>query len=161
MPYTDRPPPPIQQGADTYKPLNPRQELYAQALARGLSHRAAYREAGYRGQTTCGRPLHYSNVRARVAQLMAETNARNRVTIEEITDRLLAIIERNEAGDTAAAQSVARQALMDLAKMHGLLGASAGPAARFNPPQQPITEIRRIIVEPDGRMTDYSGNPVD
>lgn len=159
MPYEDRPPPPIQQGADTYKPLNPRQELYAQALARGLSHRAAYREAGYKGQTTCGRPLHYPNVRARVAQLMAETNARNRVTIEEITGRLLSIVGRNEAGDTAAAQSVARQALMDLAKMHGLLGDKSGAGGPAPPP--PITEIRRIIVYPDGSKTDYSGNPVD
>lgn len=49
------------------KPLNPRQELFAQALARGMSQRAAYLEAGYKDARHAWAVMEKPNVRARVA----------------------------------------------------------------------------------------------
>ncbi len=134
---------------DSAKPLNPRQELYAQGLSQGMSQAAAYRAAGYKGAQATQRMKKYPNIQARVAQLMDETAARSKISIDEITQRLLEIVSRGEVGDSAALLQLARQALMDLAKIHGLLGERQGVSGPSGAPLE-ITQIRRIIVEPDG-----------
>ena len=62
---------------DAAKPLTARQELYCQAVARGAAREVAYREAGYKGRTNAPRMSRYPNVKARIAQLLAEAAARN------------------------------------------------------------------------------------
>ncbi len=148
-----RPPPgvctaPMQLPATKEKPLSARQELYAQAIARGLSPTAAYREAGYGSASqNAWRPKNQPNVRARIAQLLSETAALNRLSIEEVSQRLLAIVERGETGDTAQMLQLARAALMDLAKLHGMFVDKHELSGPGGGPMQ-ITEIRRIIVDP-------------
>ncbi len=143
------------------KPLNPRQELFAQAMARGMTQRAAYAEAGYKDHRCVYLLMRKPNVQARIAQLMAGTAARNAVSSDGITQRLLGIADRNETAPSVAGQALARHALMDAAKVSGLLDAKPAPAARRLMPPEWLTEIRRVIVYPDGYTTDYNGNPVD
>ena len=140
------------------KPLNPRQELFAQALARGMSQRAAYLAAGYKDARNAWAIMQKPNVTARIEELMDETAALNRITIDSITQRLQTMARRNETADSVAAQSLARRALMDLARMHGLMNPKAAPSP---PAVNPISEIRRIIVYPDGYTKDCNGNPLD
>ena len=140
------------------KPLNPRQELFAQALARGMSQRAAYLAAGYKDARNPWAVMQKPNVQARIEELLDETAALNRITIDSITQRLQTLARRNETADSVAAQSLARRALMDLARMHGLMTPKAAPSP---PVANPIPEFRRVIVYPDGYQTDYSGNPLD
>jgi hypothetical protein len=142
----------MQLPATADKPLNGRQEAFAQAIAKGLTLRAAYREAGYGAHHDPYRMLRFPNVAARIAALQAETAATARIQRGEIVERLLAIIARCETSDNVAAQNLARQALMDLAKMHGYLNGQGEPP---KPPPSPITEIRRVLVYPDGREEAY------
>lgn len=152
MPFKSGDPQPIILPATRDKPLNPRQEQFALALARGMSQRAAYKAAGY-GRSSRGPAvlLALPNVAARVEELLAQARALNRVTIEEIDGRLARIVEDNLRIPSVAAQNLARRALMDRARLNGLLD----PKARAPAPPEPITQIRRVIVWPDGREEEY------
>ncbi len=147
----------------TDKPLNPRQELFAQGVARGLSQRAAYLAAGYKNSQHAWALVKMPHVNARIAQLMADAALLNRLNIENISRRLQALAERNESSTTVAGQNLSRQAWITVAKMNGLLDAKPTPAKTppKAPPLEPVTEIRRVIVYPDGYATDYCGNPID
>jgi hypothetical protein len=165
-PHDPRPRPPIavtyrHEPLDSAKPLNPRQELFAQALARGMSAKAACRAAGYRNVTGFHRLSQFPNVKARVAQLLADAAARSVITTDHISDYLLDLIERSKSGDAAPIMQLNRAAVMDLAKIHGLLDAKGQPT---KPKGQGvctcgganrITVIRRVVVEPDGREWEY------
>lgn len=139
---------------DSAKPLTARQELYAQAISRGMSKAAAYREAGYKGPQATTRMKRYPNVQAKIAQLMAETAARSRLTVEQITEELLAIIERGKGGDSAQMLNTARAALMNLVAIHGLEAGKGGEICTCGGANR-ITEIRRVLVYPDGREEEY------
>ena len=151
MPFQPGDQPPFVLPAMRDKPLNARQEQFCLGLARGMSKRAAFKAAGY-GDASTGpaRLLAMANVAARRDELMAEARAQNRVTIEQIDARLARIVDANIDIPTVAAQNLARQALMDRAKLNGLLDPK--PAT---PPWEQITEIRRMVVEPDGREWEY------
>ena len=143
---------------DRAKPLNPRQELYAQNLASGMSQAAAYRAAGYKGAQATQRMKKYPNIQARVAQLMAGTVERHRLTVDDITSELLDIVERAKSGgDSAQMLQTARAALMNLAKLHGLEDEpKAGPVCACGGVNG-VTKIRWVIVHPDGREEDIEG----
>jgi hypothetical protein len=127
-------------------PLTGPQEKFVQAMAKGLDKAAACREAGYGSRTSAYRALQMPNVAARLRDLQAETAARTRITIDGITERLLAIVDRMEAqGGTVPELNLARRALMDLAKLLEWKGPPPPPALN-------ITEIRRMIVAPDGTV---------
>jgi hypothetical protein len=158
---TDRPVTVLHRHAplDSAKPLNPRQELFAQGMARGMTHADAYRDAGYKSQTNTFRMCKFPNVQARIKQLMAEAAARHHVTTDQITAYLLDLIARSDAGDTAPLMQLNRAAVMDLAKIHGLLDAKGQPKAGAQictcGGANRITEIRRVLVYPDGREEEY------
>jgi hypothetical protein len=157
MPFKPGQGAPIVLPATHDKPLNARQERFALGLTQGMSKWAAFRAAGYgRSSTGPQRLLAMPNVIARVEELRAQARAQHKVTVTEITRSLRAIVARNADSDSITAQELARRALMDLAKLHGLL-TERHEVALVNP----VTEIRRVIVYPDGRATDYCGNPVD
>lgn len=142
---------------DSAKPLTARQELYAQAIARGMSQAAAYRAAGYRGSQASQRMKKYPNLQARIAQLMRETAERSRITIDEITRELLDIVARAKSGgDSAQMLQTARAALMNLAKIHGLEDEPRGPACTCGGADR-IAKVRWVIVRPDGREADVEG----
>jgi hypothetical protein len=141
------------------KPLNTRQALFAQALACGMSQRDAAKAAGYKTWKVAWTLLKKPNVERRVAELMAETAAANRLTCDTVTENVREIAERNQRAESVSAQNLSRQSWMNLARMHGFMGPK--PAAPAPPAREPITEIRRLIVYPDGYATDYNGNPLD
>ncbi len=139
------------------KPLNPRQELFCLALARGMSQRAAYLAAGYKDGRHAWRLMEKPNVVVRVAELRAASAARNEVSVDSITARAMAIVENNEGSESLAAQRLALRGLMDVARMHGFM--------RPKPPLSAseldqIAEGRRILDFLDGR-TDAAGNPIE
>lgn len=102
---------------------NPRHEVFAQELAKGLSIADAYEAAGYKPCRKNASHLLQDNalVRARVAELQAAGAERTEMTIESLTENLLRIAERAEDEQTPAGLNVARAALMDVAKLNGLL----------------------------------------
>lgn len=136
---------------DSFRPLTPRQELYAQGVARGLTQRAALTEAGYNPRTY-HRMARYPAVKARIERLLAEAAARSVITTDEISRQLQEIIARSKAGDSAPMLQTTRAAVMDLAKVHGLLDGKGGPSVRICDcgGANRVTEIRRVIVRPDG-----------
>lgn len=152
---TDQPPfkpvPPMRIPTMIDTPLTPRQEKFVQAMARGLDISAAQREAGYVSRRNATHTLKLPNVRIRLEVLRAQTLAANRVSIDEIVAELREIVSRMQGGATVAELNLARRALMDLARICGLFS-DRGPVA---PPRPQITEIRRIVVEPDGREWEY------
>lgn len=136
---------------DSFRPLTPRQELFAQAVARGLTHRAALAEAGY-NMRTYQRLARYPAVKARIERLLAEAAARSVITTDEISRQLQEIIARSKAGDSAPMLQTTRAAVMDLAKVHGLLDGKGGPTVKICDcgGANRVTEIRRVLVRPDG-----------
>ena len=135
----------------SFRPLTPRQELFAQAMSRGLTIAAALAEAGYNPRTYT-RLAQYPAVKARIERLLAEAAARSVITTEQISQQLQEIIARSKSGDSAPMLQTTRAAVMDLAKVHGLLDGKGGPTVKICDcgGGNRITEIRRVLVSPDG-----------
>lgn len=101
---------------------NARHEKFAQELAKGKSQVEAYAAAGYEPkESNASRLIANDKVAARVEELKGRAAERAVVTIENLTQRLLAIAEKGEAATDAPLLSVGRAALMDAAKLNGLL----------------------------------------
>jgi hypothetical protein len=99
---------------------NARHERFAQELAKGKSQTEAYGLAGYKEDRTAASRLSSNvNVSARVTELKGKAAERTVITVENITNRLLAIAAKGEAGKDAPLLSVGRAALMDVAKLNG------------------------------------------
>lgn len=114
---------------------NTKHERFAQALAKGETADAAYVLAGYeenRGNAT--RLKANESVLARVAELQERVAVRTEITVAGITERLLKLADTAEAtgitkdpetGEVKASSpkhlGVARSALMDAAKLNGLV----------------------------------------
>jgi hypothetical protein len=137
------------------KKLNPRQELFCQAVARGMSLNAACLAAGYKRTASVYLLVRKPNVRARIETLLAESAALSLISKPQLTQRLLGFVDKAEAGGSAAMLREGRQGLMDVAKLNGMVSALP-PAPKPAPAKrEPITEIRRVVVEPDGRDWEY------
>lgn len=90
-------------------------ELFAQALAKGMSAASAYEEAGYaRHDGNAGRLSRNEQVRARVLELQGASAERAGVTIQRIVDDLATIAFNECAKDS------------DRISAHGLLGKHLG-----------------------------------
>ncbi|WP_428031820.1 terminase small subunit [Ancylobacter sp.] len=101
---------------------NARHEAFARALVEGKSASEAYVEAGYSESRSAASRLSTNvNVTSRVAELMAAAAERTMTTVEDITARLYRIADAAEAIKEASGLSVARAALMDIAKLNGLV----------------------------------------
>lgn len=110
---------------------NPRHERFAQELAKGRTQAQAYAEAGYQeSRSAASRLAADPDVRLRVAQIAGQAAMRTEVTIASLTRRLLAIADKGEAAEEAAKLAVARAAIMDAAKLNGLVIDKAEGAAR-------------------------------
>ncbi len=110
---------------------NQRQELFAQAIAKGKTQLEAYTEAGYKPDDGAAARLSGNvRVKARVTELKERAAARTEITVAGITERLLKIATKGEASSDAPMLSVARASLMDAAKLNGLVidkGQLSGP----------------------------------
>lgn len=101
---------------------NHRWERFAQKLAQGLSASAAYVAAGYqRNDSNAARLNGNEQVKGRVAELQARGAEMAGVTLAGITESLMRIAQDAEKDGDAANRSVARAALMDVAKLNGLV----------------------------------------
>lgn len=101
---------------------NPKYELFAQELAKGKTATEAYVLAGYKANDGNAATLKGNkSVSSRVAELLGRAANRAEVSISSITERLIRISDKGEAIGEPAGLSVARQAAMDAAKLHGLI----------------------------------------
>jgi hypothetical protein len=101
---------------------NSKHERFAQELAKGRTQSEAYVEAGYKpSRSAAARLAADVNICARVADIQGRAAIRTEITVATITDRLLAIATKGEGADEAPLLAVARAALMDAAKLNGLV----------------------------------------
>lgn len=101
---------------------NAKHERFAQCLAKGDAADKAYADAGYKPSRSAASRLSTNvNIQARVAELLNKAAERTIVTVTSITDRLLNIATKAEQSSDAPLLSVARAALMDAAKLNGLV----------------------------------------
>ena len=100
---------------------NPRHERVARLVAAGEPPVEACAEAGYVNAAAAARRLAADRrVQARVTEL-ADPAASMEMTLPAVTRRLMEIAGKGEAGGQAAGLSVARAAVMDAAKLNGLV----------------------------------------
>ena len=132
---------------------NTRHERFAQELAKGLSQAEAYEAAGYRpSRSAAARLAADVNICARVAELAERVAKRTEITAAAITERLMRIAdvaektgvttdeETGEPTDSSSKHlSVARAALMDAAKLNGLVVERGEFTGRDGSPFQLIT----------------------
>lgn len=101
---------------------NARHERFAQELAKGSSATAAYAAAGYEpSEQNASRLTRNDKVAARVAELKERAAEKAVVTVASLTERLLNIAKKGEDKTEAPLLSVSRAALMDVAKLNGLI----------------------------------------
>lgn len=101
---------------------NARHERFAQELAKGKSQTDAYMSAGYKeDRHGASRLATKDNIKARVSEIVERGAVRAEITVASITERLVRIGDKAEALAEPAGLSVARQATMDTAKLHGYL----------------------------------------
>lgn len=101
---------------------NPKHERFAQELAKGVSQVEAYATAGYApNDGHAARLAGNGRIQARLAELQERAANKAVVTVANLTERLLAIAEKGEASTEAPMLSVGRAAIMDVAKLNGLV----------------------------------------
>jgi hypothetical protein len=100
---------------------NPKHEAFCQALANGKSATEAYAQAGYAGNRACASRLRTSaEIVARVREIMEKFETKAIVTSAWLQDELRAIAEEARKPDHGSAGlNVARNALMDIARLRG------------------------------------------
>jgi phage terminase small subunit len=101
---------------------NPKQELFCQEIAKGKTADEAYVLAGYKENRGNASTLKSNQIISdRIAEILERAANRVEVSVSSITERLIRISETAEAIGEPAGLSVARQAAMDAAKLHGLI----------------------------------------
>lgn len=114
---------------------NPKHERFAQELAKGKSQIDAYEAAGYNpSRSAAARLFSDVNICERVAEIAERVAVRTELTAASLTERLLKIADvaektgiafDEESGEATGSSSkhlgVARLALMDAAKLNGLI----------------------------------------
>ena len=121
---------------------NSRHERFAQELAKGKSQGEAYVAAGYKeSRSAAARLAADVNICARLAEIQERGALRAEVTIATLTADLLRLRDKGEALMYAAGLSVARNSVMDIAKLNGLVIDKAQVDQSVQ-----VTEIRRTVV---------------
>lgn len=113
---------------------NARHERFAQELAKGKSQADAYVAAGYKpSRSAAARLFADVNICARVSEIAERVSIQTELTAADLTKRLMRIVEVAEKtgitldddGQPTASSSkhlgVARAAIMDAAKLNGLV----------------------------------------
>lgn len=101
---------------------NARHERFAQELAKGTKLEAAYIAADYAPSRKNAQRLRSNEgVAARIEALQAKAAEKVVVTVASLTERLLKIAQKGEDKTEAPLLSVSRAALMDVAKLNGLI----------------------------------------
>lgn len=101
---------------------SPKHERFAQELAKGKSQAEAYTLAGYaHSEAAASRMSRNVKVAERVAEIQERGALRAEITIATLTHDLLRLRDKGEALLDAAGLSVARNSVMDIAKLNGLV----------------------------------------
>lgn len=101
---------------------NPKHERFAQELAKGKTQIEAYEVAGYSpNRSAASRLAEDVNICERVAAIQERGAMRAEVTIATLTADLLRLRDKGEQLADAAGLSVARNSVMDIAKLNGLV----------------------------------------
>ena len=101
---------------------NPKHERFAQQVSKGNTADAAYVEAGYKENRHNAAALARSqHISTRVAEIQERGALRAEVSIATLTADLLRLRDAGEALKDAAGLSVARNSVMDIAKLNGLV----------------------------------------
>lgn len=101
---------------------NPRHERFAQELVKGATADEAYQLAGYaanRGNAV--RLKTNESVQARVREIQERASVRAEISIATATEDLLRLAKKAESKDSEAGFQAARGAIMDAAKLNGLI----------------------------------------
>lgn len=98
-----------------------KQEYFAQLCVEGHALESAYKLAGYRPKLGNARRLaNRVAIKARLAELTAEAKANLVPSLENISKRLFELAETATLNPDQRDLGLARQALMDIAKLHGI-----------------------------------------
>jgi phage terminase small subunit len=101
---------------------NQKQERFAQLIAQGRTATEAYVEAGYvANDGNAARMKGNDRVSARVSEIQTAAARRAEITVEGLTRELLDILVKAKAEDSAGHLNAARQSVMDIAKLNGLV----------------------------------------
>ena len=101
---------------------NPKHELFAQGLAKGLTQAEAYERAGYKpSEANASTLTRNQKVAGRVAELQSRAAARVEITVAGLTERLLRLADTAESLGDASGVQASRASLMDAAKLNGLI----------------------------------------
>lgn len=101
---------------------NARHERFSQEVAKGKTADEAYELAGFKpDRGNAARLTAKDSISVRIAELLERAAVRTEITVASITDRLLAIAKKGEASNEAPLLAVGRAALMDAAKLNGLV----------------------------------------
>jgi phage terminase small subunit len=138
---------------------NARHERFAQELAKGKSQADAYCAAGYKpSRSAAARLAADVNICARLAEITERAAVRAEISVASLTARLMRLIEVSEAtgimknaetGEVVATSpkhlSVARNAIMDAAKLNGLV---------IDKSAQASVSLEDLLDAADGRTAD-------
>jgi hypothetical protein len=128
---------------------NAKHERFAQEIAKGTTATEAYVLAGYAANDSNAARLNGNErISARVAELLERAAAKTEVTVANLTERLLAIAKKGEAGVDAPLLSVGRAAIMDIAKLNGLI---IDKQELEHKGELAIARIERRIIDPADR----------
>lgn len=134
---------------------NARHERFAQELAKGETATAAYEAAGYQPDRGAASRLSANvSIQKRVADILDRAATRAEITVADISARLLKIAEKCERTSEANKLGVARQTLMDVAKLNGLV---VDKREMFGKGGGPIEYANLTEAEIDARLAALNG----
>lgn len=128
--------------------MTPKQQRFVEEYLIDLNATQAAIRAGYSAATAKqqgARLLTNVDVRAAVNRTQAACAEKVELTVTSITTRLLTIADKSETLDTAPGLSVARAALMDAAKLNGLVVESSEVVTRS--PEERAARIAALRAE--------------
>jgi phage terminase small subunit len=113
--------------------LNDKQAAFAREYAIDKNATQAAIRAGYSAKTAHSqgpRLLENVEVRAEIERTLAKSAAKVELSVASVSAKLLALSDKAEAMEGAGAINVARQCLMDAAKLNGLVVESSEVVTR-------------------------------
>jgi hypothetical protein len=130
--------------------LNDKQRDFAREYCLDKNATQAAIRAGYSAKTAkeqASRLLTNINVRAEIERTLAASAARVELTVASVSNRLLTLSEKAEQMDGPSALNVARQCLMDAAKLNGLVVETTETVSRS--PEERAARIAILKAERD------------
>lgn len=130
--------------------MTPKQEAFAREYAIDKNATQAAIRAGYSAKTAHSagpRLLENVEVRATIERTLASSAERVELTVASVSAKLLALSEKAEGMDGPSAINVARQCVMDAAKLNGLVVDTAETIVRS--PQERAARLAALKAERD------------